>query len=173
MIWQILYNWQTLIAGLLGLAGGLIAYFGAMSAAKKQVAAAERQLDDARTARALSDTRQKNAVVWALRLEAARLTRAAGNWHTVLPRGQQPVRYSKEHLRISSSPTLRAEREDISLLDVETQDARGDLARALDNYNAHIDTRSETDLGPRIDPVTLDLLGVLINAAKSLESILD
>lgn len=46
-------HWQTLIAGLLGLAGGFVAYFGARGAAKRQVKAANETAD--REIKAASD----------------------------------------------------------------------------------------------------------------------
>lgn len=64
---------QSLIAGLLGLAGGVIAYLGAIRAAKRQVAALKDQIEDTQAARRQADERRLSVIKWAVSTEGRRL----------------------------------------------------------------------------------------------------
>ncbi len=107
-------QWQTLIAGLLGLAGGVIAYLGARHAASRQVAAVESQTVASRDALAEAEERSRNAVIWAIRSEARRLESEAHARRRALPSAPQPADLDKGAIIIASSPLLRGERERIS-----------------------------------------------------------
>jgi hypothetical protein len=62
-------DWQSLIAGVLGLAAGIIAYIGAIKAARRQVAALRDQIEDTRVARRQAYERRLSVVKWAVRAE--------------------------------------------------------------------------------------------------------
>jgi len=57
-------EWQTLLAGLLGLGGGVLAYIGAIRAGRRQVAAVTNQIEDARSARRQIDERRLSVIRW-------------------------------------------------------------------------------------------------------------
>jgi hypothetical protein len=165
-------HWQTLIAGLLGLAGGVIAYLGARHAASRQVAAVERQTEASQGALAEVEGRTRNAVIWAIRSEARRLESEAQARRRALPSAPQPANLDKEALLIASSPLLRGERADISLVSIEIQEQLADLSLLLDQYNAHVQTRGVNVLGTIIDNETLSLLDTLMTLSRDLSSTL-
>jgi hypothetical protein len=124
-----LEEWQTLVAGFLGLAGGVVAFYGALKAANRQVAAVrqaasdqvnavQEPLEDARAARKEIDNRGLSIIKWAVRAEAMRLEAAVlARKDRALPSGPQRAARNREQYLIASSALLRGEREDMSLLD--------------------------------------------------------
>lgn len=132
-------EWQTLLAGLLGLGGGVLAYIGAIRAGRRQVAAVTNQIEDARSARRQIDERRLSVMRWAVRTEANRLAAAVTALRNrALPSGPQLAARSREQLVIESSPLLRGEREEISLLDDRTRAHLEKLARVLDEYKTSV-----------------------------------
>jgi hypothetical protein len=158
------YDWQTLFAGLLGLAGGLIAYVGALRAAHQQVAAVQQQIADLRAARCQVDERQLSVLKWAIRAEGRRLVATVqalrGN---ALPSQPQPASRSREQLIIQSSPLLRGERAEMALLDDQMRSDLEEVAALVDRYNARIETANANTVGggPMIDQQILDLINRL------------
>ncbi len=162
------YDWQNLIAGLLGLAGGVIAYVGVRIAAKRQVAAADRQVaavhkqtEETVAARREVDERQLSVLKWAIRAEGRRLGAAVqalrGN---ALPSGPQPASRLPEQLIIQSSPLLSGERPEMALLDDRTRSLLEEVAGIVDEYNARIKTTNTANIsrGPQIDQQILALI---------------
>ena len=97
------------------------------------------QIEDARSARHQVDERRLSVIRWAVRTEANRVAAAvAALRNRALPSGPQPAARSREQLVIESSPLLRGEREEISLLrrvpkrrrDVLDGAAAGDIGRS-------------------------------------------
>jgi hypothetical protein len=167
------YDWQTLIAGGLGLAGGGIAYAGAIIAAHRQVAALQDQLEDARAARRQADERRRSVIEWAVKTEARRLETAV--WALkpdgggALPSGQQYASRSREQLVIESSALLRGEREDMSLLDDRTRTLLEEVAGVLDDYNSRIETAVDPPgKSPLIERATLDVFAGLAELVSEL-----
>jgi hypothetical protein len=174
---------ETLVAGLLGLLAGIIAYVGALraadrqvtatqQAAAKQVVAMQSQLDDARAAREESDRRRLSVVKWAVRAEGKRLgTAAALMMREALPSAPQPATRSREQLTISSSSLLRGEREDIALLDDETRERLQEIADTLDAYNLRIAAARVGIDGPLIDQRALELIAQVEKLAAELREV--
>jgi hypothetical protein len=165
-------EWQSLIAGLLGLVAGVIAYIGAIVAARRQVAALRDQIEDARTARRLADERKLSVIKWAVRAEGRRLEVAVSALRRALPSAPQPAARLREQLVITSSPLLRGEREEISLLDDQTRTLLQQLAGILDEYNLRIETAVVVGQGPQIDQEILALVDRLAEAVQEIHSIL-
>ena len=168
-----LYDWQTLVAGLLGVLGGMIAYLGAMTSGRRQVAALKEQIE---AARQQDEKRRLSVVEWAVRAEGKRLETAVwARKGRALPSGPQPVSSRRrEQLLIQSSPLLRGEREDMSLLDDETRTHLQRVADALDRYNACIETaRSAPGPGeqPWIEQETLDAIDELATRVQNLQAL--
>jgi hypothetical protein len=168
-----LYDWQTLVAGLLGVLGGLIAYRGAIISGRRQVAALREQIE---AARQQDDRRRVSVVEWAVRAEGKRLETAVwARKGRALPSGPQPVSSRRrEQLLIQSSPLLRGEREDMSLLDDETRTHLQRVADALHRYNACIETaRSAPGPGeqPWIEQETLDAIDELATRVQTLQAL--
>lgn len=178
-----LYNWQSLIAGGLGLLAGIIAFVGALiaanrqvrttqQAANQQVAAVQSQLDDARAAREVSDRRRLSVVGWAIRAEGKRLgTAAALMMREALPSAPGWASRTNEQLLIESSPLLRGEREDMGLVDGETLALLREIADTLDAYNLRIETAKNGIEGPNIDKRTLELIAQLETLAAQLREV--
>jgi hypothetical protein len=180
-------HWQTLFAGVLGVGGGVIAYIGAMRAAKRQVdgatvaadrqvAAMKAQLDEARDARRESDERRRSVIKWAVQAEARRLEAAVWALEPP-PRGNGALpsagpRYASrrtEQLLIASSPLLRGEWEELVLLGDETRALLEEVGAALDGYNSRIKTASQkTDAGPLITTETLAMIQDLSKLVRRL-----
>ena len=132
-----LYDWQTLVAGLLGVLGGVIAYRGAIMSGRRQVAALREQIEDARAARQLHDERRLSIIEWAVRAEARRLETAVWALKSrALPSKPQPASSRRrEHLVIQSSPLLRGEREEMSFLD-DGRTSKGSRTPCTDTIRA-------------------------------------
>jgi hypothetical protein len=168
---RLVNDWQTLVAGVLGLAGGGIAYVGALRAAKRQVAAVQRQTEDMRAARRQIDERQLSVLIWAIRVEGRRLGAAVqalrGN---ALPPRPQPAARLREQLIIQSSPLLRGERAEMALLDNDTRSLLEEVAEIVDRYNARIETVNADTVtgGPLIDQQILDLIDHLAKRAPAM-----
>jgi hypothetical protein len=163
------HEWQSLIAGLLGLAGGVIAYLGAIRAANRQVAALKDQIKDAQTARRLTDERRLSVIKWAVSAEGRRLDAVVSALrHRALPSAPQPAARRREQLIIRSSPLLRGEWEEIALLDDRTRGLLEELAELVDKYNSRIETAVEQGHGPLIEQETLDLIDHLAEAVKKM-----
>jgi hypothetical protein len=165
-------EWQTIIAGLLGVVAGILAYIGAIKAARRQVAALTEQIEDMRAARRQADERRLSAIKWAIRAEGRRLDVAIVALRRALPSRPQPANRSREQLVIKSSPLLRGEREDISLLDDQTRTRLEAVAVYLDEYNALIETAVAGDQGPLIEQKALDVLDRLAAAVREIDSVL-
>jgi hypothetical protein len=165
-------EWQTLIAGLLGVVAGIIAYIGAIKAARRQVAVLTDQIEDMRTARRQADERRLSAIKWAIRAEGRRLDVAIVALRRAMPSRPQPANRIREQLVIKSSPLLRGEREDISLLDDQTRTRLEAVVVYLDEYNALIETAVAGDQGPLIEQKTLDVLDRLAAAVREIDSVL-
>jgi len=166
-----LYDWQTLVAGLMGLLGGVIAYRGAIISGRRQVAALREQLE---AARQQDHKRRLSVVEWAVRTEGRRLETVVRTLKTrALPSRPQPaVSRRREHLVIQSSPLLRAEREDMSLLDDETRARLQRVADALYSYNSCIETaRSGPGEQPWIEQETLDAIEELAMRIQNLQAL--
>ena len=164
------YHWQTLIAGLLGLAGGVITYVGALRAANRQVAGIERQTEAARRSRADAEDRSRHAIRLAIRAEADRLESEAIARKQALPSRPQWSNLQKPDAIIPSSALLRGERTEIALLPTETQDEMPRLRRGSTKYNAHVQTRAvSVDSGILADQQLLDLVDELIKYAKGID----
>jgi hypothetical protein len=162
-------HWQTLIAGGLGLAAGVIAYIGAISAAKRQinemrqqvaamrettsqqiaamreaterqVAAVQRQLEDVQAARAETDRHRLGVIEWAVRAEGERLKVTAYSRRAALSYEESRRMLTKEQLLIESSPLLRGEREDGYVLDDHLRSGLVILSSSVNNYDAYIET---------------------------------
>jgi hypothetical protein len=163
----------SIIAGVLALAAGIIAYIGAIKAANRQVAALKEQIEDTRTARRLADERRLSVVKWAIRAEGTRLQAAVLALRgRALPSAPQPAARPRQQLVIDSSPLLRGERDEISLLDDETRLRLEAVAGILDEYNLRIQTAVDAGgLGPLIDQEILALVDRLAVAVEELRSI--
>jgi hypothetical protein len=171
-----LYEWQSLATGLLGLLGGVLAYRGAMTSGRRQVLALREQIEDARAAREQHDQGRLGVVEWAIRVEGRRLEKAVwARKARALPSGSQLVSARRrEQLAIESSPLLRGEREDLSLLDDETRVRLQRVADALYRYNACIETaRSGTGEQSWIDQETLDAIDELAARVQNLQALAD
>ena len=171
-----LYEWQSLVAGLLALLGGVLAYRGAITSARRQVLAIREQIEDTRAARQEHDQRRLSIMKWAIWVEGRRLEKAvSARKGRALPTGPQPVSARrKEQFVIDSSPLLRGEREDLSLLDDETRVRLQRVADALYRYNACIETaRSGTGEQSWIDEETLEAIDELANRVQSLQALAD
>jgi hypothetical protein len=160
------HEWQSLIAGLigggLGVVAGVIAYVGAIRAARRQIA-------DAQAARRQADERRLSVIKWAVRVEARRLAIAVlALRDNALPSKPQAANRYKEQLIIKSSPLLRGEREEISLLDDQTRALLEELAGIVDEYNARIETAVFLGTGPMIERETLGLLNRLDEAVQKM-----
>jgi|GraSoiStandDraft_44_1057316.scaffolds.fasta_scaffold360676_1 hypothetical protein len=163
-------RWQTLIAGLFGLGGGAIAYFGALRAANRQVAAIESQTEASNKSRTESEQRSRHAMLLAIRTEARRLEVEAAARKAALPSAPQWSNLKKPDAIIPSSALLRGERTEIALLGTEIQDEVAALAAWLDRYNAHAQTRGvSVDGGILADQQLLDLVDELIKYANGIE----
>src|SRR5215472_566175 len=99
-------EWQSLIAGALGLAAGVIAYIGAINAARRQVGALKDQIEDARAASRQVDERRLSVIKWAVRAEVRRLEISISALRRALPSAPQPANRLTEQLVIESSPLL-------------------------------------------------------------------
>jgi len=162
-------EWQSLIAGLLGLAAGLIAYRGAIVAARRQIAALKEQIEDVQAARRQADERRLSVIKWAVRVEGKRLEAAiAALRGNALPSGPQPANRTREQLIIESSPLLRGEREEISLLDDQTRGLLEELAGIIDEYNSRIQTAVFAVQGPLIEQTTLGLIDRLAEVVQEI-----
>lgn len=82
-------------------------------------------------------------------------------------------RLPKTRLVIESSPILRGEREDISVLDIVTQECLAALASALADYNSHIETlgTSGDGMSTALVPDTFVKIDNLRSAAKELAAV--
>jgi hypothetical protein len=170
----LLYDWQSLAAGLLGLAAGVIAYIGAIRAANRQVAALKEQIEDARTERRLVDERRLRQLEWAIRAEGTRLHAAVlALRDRALPSAPQAAARRRQQLLIDSSPLLRGEWDEISLLDDQTRARLEEVAGILDEYNLRIQTAVDVGPGPNplIDQEILALVDRLAEAVQKLRSI--
>jgi hypothetical protein len=175
---------DTLIAGLLSLAAGIIAFIGAMWAGHRQIAAVRDQIKDEQAARRQADERRLSVIKWAIKVEAARLDAAVSALRgNALPSAPQPAARSREQLVIQSSPLLRGEREEISLLDDQTRTHLEKVAGLLDEYNSRIQTAvglapagDASGLGglgyPLIDQDILTLVNYLAEAVREMHSVL-
>jgi hypothetical protein len=174
-----LFIWQSLLAGGLGLLGGVIAFAGALlaancqvkgmrraadqevaavrEAAEKQVAAVQAQIDDLQAARREIELRRLSVLEWAVRGEGRRLETAAALMREALPSAPGWASRDKDQLVIESSSLLRAEREDMALLDDETRALLEEVAGVLDEYNTRIETAKLGTEGPLIVQKVLDL----------------
>lgn len=167
----LLYDWQSLAAGLLGLTAGVIAYIGAIRAANRQVAALKEQIEDARTARRLVDERRLRQLEWAIRAEGTRLhATVLALRGRALPSAPQAAARRRQQLLIDSSPLLRGEWDEISLLDDQTRARLEEVAGILDEYNLRIQTAVDVGLGPNplIDQEILALVDRLAVAVQEL-----
>ena len=73
---------------------------------------------------------------------------------------------------IESSPLLRGEREEISLLDDQTRRLLEELAGIIDEYNSRIQTAVFLVQGPLIEQKTRALLDRLAEVVREIQSIL-
>ena len=189
-----LYNWQSLIAGLLGLLAGLVAFGGALiaaylqvramrqaaaaqitaarQAADDQVAAVQRQLADTQAAREESDRRRRSVIEWAARAEGRRIETVV--WALKpdggggLPSAPGWHSRTKEQLVIESSPLLRGAREDMALLDDGQRTLLKNIADVLHRYNVRIQTANVGMNGIQIVPEVLLLIEQLGKLAAEL-----
>src|ERR1044071_259182 len=171
-----LYEWQSLVAGLLALLGGVLAYRGAITSARRQGLAPRGQNEGMRAAEEEQHQRRLSVVEWAIWVEGRRLEKAvSARKGRALPTGPQLVSARrKEQLVIDSSPLLRGEREDLSLLDEETRVRLQRVADALYRYNACIETaRSGTGEQSWIDEETLEAIDELAARVQSLRALAD
>src|SRR3954465_14698834 len=97
-----LHDWQTLVAGLLGLLGGLLAYRGAITSGRRQVAALREQIEDTRAAKLQIDQRRLSVIEWAVWLEGRRLEKAV--WARKGRGPQLASAHRREQLVFESSP---------------------------------------------------------------------
>lgn len=123
-------HWQTLIAGAIGsgltLAAGIAAYVRARGAANTQIGTTQGQAPYWQDEHKVAAERRYNVVKWALKAAV----KAEGD------RIKGAVTVAKRMpIRIASSPLLRFEREDMSLLDEPTRENLAMLADILDRYN--------------------------------------
>jgi hypothetical protein len=189
--WQFVDHWQTLIAALIAglLALGAAAWTiwatirsanrqitaarGQTEAARRQVTALKDQIEDARTARRQSDERRLSVIKWAVGVEAGRVEAAVSALRgNALPSRPQPANRTREQLIIESSPLLRGEREEISLLDDQTRGLLEKLAGIIDEYNSRIQTAVFAVQGPLIEQTTLDLIDRLAEVVRDIQSVL-
>ena len=167
-----LYEWQSLAAGLLALLGGVLAYRGAITSGRRQVAALREQIEDTRAARQQHDHRRLSVIEWTVWVEGRRLEKAL--WARKARGPQLAAARRREQLAIESSPLLRGEREDLSLLDDETRAHIQRVADALYRYNACIETaRSGPGEQSSIDQETLEAIDELANRVQSLQALAD
>jgi hypothetical protein len=129
----LLKDWQSLIAGLLGLLAGLVAFVGALIAACLQVREMRRAAKE-------TDRRRLSVIKWTVRAEGRRLATAAQDMLGTEARASIPGRppRANEPLAIETSRLLRGEREGIALLDDETRGLLELTAQTLDAYNLRI-----------------------------------
>ena len=173
-VYEFFRDQGSIIAGVLALAAGIMAYIGAIKAANRQVAVLKDQVEDARTERRLTDKRRLSVIKWALRAEGTRL-------HAVvlalrgraLPSAPQPAARSAEQLVIESSPLLRGEHgTEMALLDDQTRAVLEKVAGIVAEYNSRIETAVVVNQGPLIDHEILALVDSLAVAVQELRSIL-
>jgi hypothetical protein len=171
-VYEFFRDQGSLIAGLLALAAGIIAYIGAIKSANRQVTALKDQIEDAQTTRRLADERRLSVVKWAMRAEGTRLDAAVFALRdNALPSAPQPAERLTEQLVIESSPLLRGEREEMALLDDQTRDALQKVAGIVAEYNSRIETANVVGRGPLIDQGILALVDHLAEAVQELRSI--
>ena len=163
------YDYQSLIAGGLGLAAGVIAYVGALKAAKRQVAAIQSQIEDTQAARRQADERLRSVIEWSVRAEGRRLKAAVwARRGRMLPSAPQKTDRSPRELVIASSPLLRGERKDMALLDDTMRRRLEEVGKAIDDYNACIEAGGLVIGGTMITPQTLELFARLEHLAGTL-----
>jgi hypothetical protein len=125
-----------------------------------------------RPARRQADERRLSVIKRAVRVEARRLEIAVSALRRALPSAPQPAARFREQLVVESSPLLRGEREEISLLDDQTRGVLEELAGILDEYNARIETAVVVGQGPLIDQEILALVDRLAEVVQKIHSIL-
>ena len=143
-----------------------------VAAARRQVTALKDQIQDARTARRQDDERRLSVIKWAIRVEGRRLEAATSTLLAALPSAQSPANRSREQLIIESSPLLRGERAEISLLDDQTRRLLEELAGIIDEYNSRIQTAVFLVQGPLIEQKTRALLDRLAEVVQEIQSVL-
>jgi hypothetical protein len=164
-------EWQSLIAGVLGLVAGIIVYIGAINAARRQVAVLKDQIEDARAASRQADERRLSVIKWAVRAEVRRLETSISALRRALPSAPQPANRLAEQLVIESSRLLTGEREEIALLDDKTRALLERLAGILDEYNRRIETAVVVGQGPLIDQEIFDAIDRLAEAVGEIRSV--
>ena len=173
-VYEFFRDQGSIIAGVLALAAGIMAYIGAIKAANRQVAVLKDQVEDARRERRLTDKRRLSVIKWALRAEGTRLhATVLALRGRALPSAPQAAARRRQQLLIDSSPLLRGEWDEISLLDDQTRARLEEVAGILDEYNLRIQTAVDVGLGPNplIDQEILALVDRLAVAVQELRSI--
>jgi len=136
------------------------------------VTALKDQIEDAQTARRQDDERRLSVIKWAIRVEGRRLEATTSTLLAALPSAQSPANRSREQLIIESSPLLRGERAEISLLDDQTRRLLEELAGIIDEYNSRIQTAVFLVQGPLIEQKTRALLDRLAEVVQGIQSVL-
>jgi hypothetical protein len=149
-----LYDWQSLIAGVLGLGGGGLAYIGV-----------KKQINDLKNERQRTDDRRRSTIMWAVRFEAQRLEIAA-----TAVKSTSAGRKFEILMTIEGGPLLRGERDDMALLGGPVIDLIKQAAEALNQYNTAVSRANAPGPGPRlITPPMHTSLDHLIEAAQKLQ----
>jgi hypothetical protein len=131
-----LHEWETLIAGGLGLGGGVLAYIGIKA-----------QIADLQAERKQTDDRRRIVVKWAVRMEGQRLDKEVVRVRPAFLKSFDPTpttRFfnNRTSFLIESSPLLRGEREDVALLDGDIFKTLEKAAETLNSYTQRIETAS-------------------------------
>jgi hypothetical protein len=151
-----LYNWQTLIAGVVGgligggltVVAGLFAYRGAL----QQVGAVKLQIDALEDERKETDRRRRIVVEGAAMAEGTRVKTAATAALTLLANDFGVL------TAIESSPLLNFEREDVALLDDDVRDALAAVTNLLTVYAYLVRDGGGWERREQIQPVLQNLI---------------
>ncbi len=146
-IWKYLFDWQTLIAGLVAFGGAGLAYWGALTAADRQVQAIREQMKQEREATAERERRERKRLVEGLSIEAARIRELASERFATAreeyvrqaggPDKPAEVRVDRARAYMIGAGALRAG--DPTLLGRKLWNAAGEVAAKIDMLNSAIE----------------------------------
>ncbi len=142
-----------------------------VAAADRQIVAVERQIEDTRAARRQADDHRLSVIKWAIRVEGRRLKAAAHALRLALPSAPGWANRRREQLRIQSSPLLRGDRTEMSLLDDPTRVLLEEVAGIVDEHNSRFETATPGSEGPLIAELTLTLIDCLAEKAREMRSL--
>jgi Tfp pilus assembly protein PilV len=152
--YSLLRDQGGLLGGAAALAAGLIAFFGALGAARMQVgtmrdqitaadrqtAAARDQLEEMKARAAIEDARRGYAAAWSLTIETLRAGDAAQRRRARFAENVGGIEYKRTQMQISAGDRLRGSSQGVELLRRECQVRVYRLIRAIDECNSFIET---------------------------------